>query len=169
VIPLLGQLSPAPEGAGLRVTFEAASLEQAAALAAELRRITDSSPAINPAAPLRAGRRRSGGAQTWIVELILPAMRLGAEIQAMERTMLSLEYRSEGSRFLGWTTTATPAMSERLPASRRAEQPPGDSQPPSQRDLVAASLLGRPPAPPTLRGTTISHRRRYAPAAGPYL
>ena len=62
--------------------------------------------------------------------------------------MLSLEYRWPGCRFLGWTTTSTPAMSTRrateAPNESTAADPAGDLSSRSQRQLVAESLLRCP-------------------------
>jgi len=85
----------------------------------------------------------------WIVELTTPAIALRpAAIHLWERKMLSLEYRWPGCRFLGWTTTSTPAMSTRrateAPNESTAADPAGDLSSRSQRQLVAESLLRCP-------------------------
>jgi len=85
----------------------------------------------------------------WIVELTTPTIALRpAAIHLWERKMLSLEYRWPGCRFLGWTTTSTPAMSTRreteAPSESTAADPAGDLSSRSQRQLVAESLLRCP-------------------------
>jgi hypothetical protein len=167
VIPPHGQAASTPERARLRVAFEALRLDGAAAIAAGLQRISGDVPAITRSAPLEHGMR-STRTQTWTVELSLPAMALGTEIQSMEREMLSLEYRSPGTRFLGWTTTTIPAISERPPAAGSTSQPSAGARRASQRDLVAASLLRRP-QPQSDGPAALTRRPWRSRASGPYL
>jgi hypothetical protein len=107
---------------------------------------------IHPVQPMQ---RQSAASPTsieswrWIVELTTPAIALRpAAIHLWERKMLSLEYRWPGCRFLGWTTTSTPAMSTRrateTPNESTAADPAGDLSSRSQRQLVAESLLRCP-------------------------
>jgi hypothetical protein len=136
-----------PDRVRLRATFEASSLRRAAAVAAELKRIVGEQAQIHPVAPLRASFPTVTDSGTWTVELTMPAMQLSsAAIHLWERKLLALEYRWPGSRFLGWTTSAMPAISERRPAAVPQRSSANGWPARSQRDLVAASLLRRPRA-----------------------
>ena len=136
-----------PDRVRLRATFEASSLRRAAAVAAELKRMVGEQAQINPVAPLRGGFPTVTDSGTWTVELTMPAMQLSsAAIHLWERKLLSLEYRWPGSRFLGWTTSAMPAISERRSATVHQRSPANGWAARSQRDLVAESLRRRPRA-----------------------
>jgi hypothetical protein len=126
----------------------------AASVAQELERLTGRPAKIHPLQPLSSGLRGSNISQTFSVEVTTPPLPLNlTAVHMWERKMLSLEYRRPGSRFLGWTTQDLPDVSARQ-LRLVAEEPSVDVRAPSQRDLVAESVLRRPRAslPRSLRG-----------------
>lgn len=135
----------------LRLAFEAHSRPLAAALAEQLELLTGVVAKVDCLEALSAEANGRGSSPTWCVELTTPPLALEVDaIHMWERRMLTLEGRWPGCRFLGWTTRELPALSRRtrtLAADRST-----DDQARSQRELVEASLLRRPPtAPPSRR------------------
>jgi hypothetical protein len=131
--------TPEPaDRARLRVTFEAPSLTITDSLEAQLRAMSDVPTQIWPYDRLEAGAPVLSQTRAWYVEALLEPMPVSSVgMQMLERTMLSLEYRQPGARFLGLTTEAIPGLGERKTEPR--ERPAG-----SQRRYVEESLLRCP-------------------------
>jgi hypothetical protein len=104
------------ESGELRVTFAAWSRDCAVTVAAALGHLAGAPAQIRRASLPEHRHHGDGRPRSWTIEARLPAPALGAAMHMMERKLLSLEYRSPGSLFLGWTTTALPAIAERTGA-----------------------------------------------------
>jgi hypothetical protein len=97
-----------------------------------------------PVSSSTVSSRTSCTEQDSVVVLTTPQLPLTlAVIQLWERKMLAVEQRWPNSRFLGWTTSLTPAG-----ASIGSGEPDpiaaGERRRRTQRELVLASLLRRP-------------------------
>lgn len=122
----------------LRVTFEVPSVMVAVSLEAQLRAVTDLPSQICTAGRAAPSDRAPADAPGWYVEVQVEPIPGGpAAMHALERRMLSLEYRWVGSRFLGFTTDAIPGLVERF-------EPQEPRPKPSQRRYVEESLLRCP-------------------------
>jgi hypothetical protein len=96
------------------VTFEAASLSLALDLASRIKEGADLPTQVEAIDSFDWRTPTVGRWRAWSVEVVLAPMRLGTiALQMVERRMLSLEYRSPGSRFLGFTTDAIPGIAAR--------------------------------------------------------
>jgi hypothetical protein len=128
------------ESVRLSLSFQAPSVRQAVDIAAGLR--------TNPAhvVHVRSPRPRVAGRHDWIVTLTTPALPLTmAVIQTWESEMLAVERRWPGCRFLGWRIPQEPCPSIGC-SERELDRDDADAAPRrSQRELVLASLLRRPP------------------------
>ncbi len=89
------------ERAQLRCSFQALTLRQAAALAAELKTMAACTPHVR-ATPAPPSERRY-----WIVTVTTPPIPLTLTVlQRWEEELLAIEQRWSGCRFLGWRTPA---------------------------------------------------------------
>ena len=124
----------------LSLSFQTPGLRSAASLAVELRTIGADAVRVHPS------RLRPPGRRDWTVTLTTPPVPLTVTvIQLWEGEMLAVEQRWPGCHFLGWRTCQAPNASsgslERGPDHHDA----GARRRLSQRELVLASLLRRPP------------------------
>src|ERR1700689_442597 len=79
-----------------------------------------------------------------VVVLTTPPLPLTlAVIQLWERKVLAVEQRWPRGRFLGWTTSWTPARAS-IGSGEPDRHAAGERRRPTQRELVLASLLRRP-------------------------
>jgi hypothetical protein len=146
--------SPGPniERVRLYCAFQAPTLRQAAALAAELKTIAACAPRVRSVAAPPSDRR------DWIVTATTPPIPLTLTVlRGCEEELLAIERRWSGCRFLGWRTDGKPLVRPHVPdgsleADGRGEaRSPGAGDPAdidestSQRRLVVASLLRHPP------------------------
>jgi hypothetical protein len=120
----------------LSCSFHAPTLRQAASLAGELRAIAASVPRI------RAVIVESSPRRDWIVRFVTPLVPFTlAVLRRWEAELVEVERRFSGCRFLGWRTRpAESADAGKLPTGSAA----ATDDPPSQRQLVRASLLRHP-------------------------
>jgi hypothetical protein len=117
-------------------SFHAPTLHQGAALASALRAIAASAPRI------RAVIVDSSPRRDWIVTFVTPLIPLTlAVLRRWEAELLEVEQRFLGCRLLGWRTgPAASAEGDRARPGAVAAK----ADPPTQRQLVRASLLRHP-------------------------
>jgi hypothetical protein len=132
------------ERSRLRFSFQAASLRQAVAIAAEMRARNDVEAVhVHP-----AQRGETQGRQ-WTVALTTHPVALSWDgLRDWESDLVSAAQRRVGCRPLGWTTCGNATASRSSPPQRVSPAAPTgpatsalSAQPCTQRQLVSASLL----------------------------
>ena len=136
---------PTRDQVRLRLAFEVPSHRQAVEVGTTLSTMCGTDAAVSSTQP-SLPRARS-----WRVELLTEPLRLDVSvIQRWEGRMLAMEESWPGSRFLGWMTCTEPVAgsqaAERGDGAGRGDGEGPRGQPPSQRDLVAVSMLVCPPS-----------------------
>ncbi len=139
------------EQAQLCCSVQAPTLRIAAGIAAELRTTAAHVPRV------RAARASRPQRCDWIVTASTPMIPVTLEVLTRwEEAMLAIEQAWPECRFLGWRIHRPPtsrpgssgsrpqALRTGGPSSQRPQESSGDGRPPSQRQLVIASLLRDP-------------------------